>query len=64
TPLLPGVMRRHLLDTGRAVAIPVTPADLLPGNRLGITHIAYINALLPPGPFTQIAVTNISTLHG
>lgn len=63
TPLLPGVMRRHLLDTGRAVPIHITPADLLPANRLGITHIAYINALMPPGTFTPIAVTHIHPLH-
>lgn len=64
TPLLPGVMRRHLLDTGRVQAIPVTPSDLLPGNPLGITHVTYINALLPPGTLLPIAVTHISPLPG
>ncbi len=32
TPLLPGVMRRHLLDTGRVEAIPVTPPTVSPAS--------------------------------
>lgn len=59
TPLLPGVMRRHLLATGRIQAIPLRPADLLPGNPLGITHISYINALLPPGVFPPLPIAAI-----
>lgn len=57
TPLLLGVMRRHLLATGHIRAIPLRPADLRPGNTLGITHISYINALLPPGTFPPLPLT-------
>lgn len=60
TPLLPGVMRRHLLDTGQIIPITLRPADILPGNSLGITHVSYINALLPPGILPTIPVTEIS----
>lgn len=60
TPLLPGVMRRHLLETGAAKAIDLRPSDILPGNPLGITHISFINAMLPPGTFTPIPVTEIA----
>ncbi len=57
TPLLPGVMRRHLLATGCVEAVALRPADILPGNALGITHATIINAMLPPGAIAKIPVT-------
>ncbi|MDE7080782.1 MAG: aminotransferase class IV [Muribaculaceae bacterium] len=46
--LLPGVMRRHLTESGQAEVLPVSRADLLPGNQFGFTRLLMINAMLPP----------------
>lgn len=60
-PLLPGVMRRYLIDSGLVKEYPLTPADILPGNRLGITEAIMINAMLPPGSVVPISVEALST---
>ncbi|MEZ3519500.1 MAG: aminotransferase class IV [Muribaculaceae bacterium] len=48
TSLLPGVMRRHLIESGQASTAPLTRDDLRPGNPLGLTRLLLINAMLPP----------------
>ena len=59
-PLLAGTMRRHLLESGIITAHPLTPADILPGNALGITHAILINAMLPPDTAPEIPVASIT----
>lgn len=61
TPLLPGVMRSHLIKSGIVEPVSLTVADLHPSNPLGITHLSFINAMLPPGTFTPIPITRISS---
>ena len=59
TPLLRGVMITHLLADGIIKEAPLTPADLLPGNRYGITHAMPVNAMLPPGAVPPIHISQI-----
>ncbi len=59
--LLPGVMRRHLIESGRAEALPLTVEALRPGNPYGFTHILLINAMMPPELAPRIPLTDIST---
>ena len=59
SPLLAGTMLRHLLDSGLVTEFDLTPADILPGNSLGITHAIMINAMLPPDSAPVIPVTQI-----
>lgn len=59
TPLLKGVMRRSLLDSGKVDAVELTAADLLPGNPLRIVGVSLINAMLPPGTGPYIPLGNI-----
>lgn len=60
-PLLNGVMRQHLLAQGDVRSAHLSPADLLPGNRLGIYAISIINAMLPPDAVSPIPLSAIST---
>lgn len=46
-PLLKGVMRRFLLESGMAEEAEITPGMLLPGNSAGITEIILVNAMRP-----------------
>ncbi len=59
TPLLAGVMRQHLLNTGSLIEYDLTVSDILPGNHLGITEAYMINAMLPPGAASPIPVGHI-----
>lgn len=59
TPLLAGTMRRRLLDEGLATPADITPSDLLPGNKLGITHAILINAMMPPASAPSIPISQI-----
>lgn len=59
-PLLPGVMRRHLLDTGVAHEADITPEMLRPGGE--ISAVTLINAMLPPGTIPPIPMTDIYPL--
>lgn len=61
-PLLEGVMRRHLIDSGAAEAIMLRVEDIMPGNILGITHVTPVNALMPPGSVPAIPVERITGL--
>ena len=56
-PLLEGVMRRHLLETGMIEEADITPDMLRPGN--GISEVILINAMLPPGSVAPIPVRQI-----
>lgn len=49
TPLLKGVMRSHLLNNGVIQETDIRPEDIHPDNRLGITEVSLINAMLPLG---------------
>lgn len=60
TCLLPGVMRRHLIESGRAIALPLTNEALRPGNPYGFTHIIIINAMMNLNFAPRIALENIS----
>lgn len=57
--LLPGVMRRHLIESGKISVLPLTNKDLHPGNRYGFTHLIMINAMMPPEFAPRIALENI-----
>ncbi|RXE70405.1 hypothetical protein ED352_10275 [Muribaculaceae bacterium Isolate-002 (NCI)] len=59
TPLLGGVMRRHLIESGVAVCCDITAEDILPGNRHGITEVYLINAMLPPGTVPPIRLSDV-----
>ena len=59
TPLLRGVMVSHLIATGQVTALPLTLSDICPGNRLGITHVMLVNAMLPPGSMPPIDINNV-----
>ena len=59
TPLLKGVMRSHLLKNGIIHEIDIRPEDIRPGNRLGITGVSLINAMLPLGFGPVIPVSDI-----
>ncbi|MDE5675768.1 MAG: aminotransferase class IV [Muribaculaceae bacterium] len=58
--LLPGIMRRHLIESGKVAVLPLTNQDLRPGNRYGFTHLLMINAMMPPEAAPCIALENIS----
>ena len=58
-PLLCGVMRQHLLNRRLLTPIDISPRDIEPGNRLGITHVSLINAMLPPGTAPVIPINDI-----
>ena len=59
TPLLKGVMRSHLLNNGIIHECDIRPEDLRPDNRLGITGVSLINAMLPLGSDTAIPISDI-----
>ena len=54
TPLLRGVMRRHLLEKGLLSEADITPADLQ-----GFVSVMMINAMMPPGTIPEIPATAI-----
>lgn len=58
-PLLKGVMRRRLLERGEICEADLRPADVLPGNPLGITECILINAMMPLGSIPPVRVTEI-----
>lgn len=58
-PLLAGVMRQHLLDTGAIIEYDLTVSDILPGNPLGITEAYMINAMLTPGAASPVPTGQI-----
>lgn len=60
TCLLPGIMRRHLIESGKASVLPLTDNALQPGNPYGFTHLLMINAMMPPESAPCIALENIS----
>lgn len=53
-PLLKGVMRRRLIESGQASEADITPEMLTPGNPLGITGVILINAMMPPGTLPPV----------
>ncbi|MDE5635207.1 MAG: aminotransferase class IV [Muribaculaceae bacterium] len=59
SPLLAGVMRQHLIDSGTLIEHDLTVSDIRPGNPLGITSAYMINAMLPPGAASPIPVGQI-----
>lgn len=59
-PLLEGVMRQRLIADGTLCRAELTPADLLPGNTLGITAVSIINAMLPPELASLIPLSAIT----
>lgn len=60
TPLLKGVMRSHLLNNGVIQETDIRPEDIHPDNRLGITEVSLINAMLPLGFGPIIPIRDIS----
>ncbi len=58
-PLLEGVMRRHLLDSGVVEEAEVTPSMLMPGNSEGVTEVMLVNAMLPPGALPPVPLSRI-----
>lgn len=58
-PLLHGVMRSHLLESGKVSAVTLRADDILPGNRYGITCAFMVNAMLPIETATPIDISNI-----
>ncbi len=58
-PLLHGVMRQRLIADGVLYCEEITTADLLPGNRLGITAVSIINAMLPLGTVPPVSLSDI-----
>lgn len=54
TPLLRGVMRRHLLEKGLLSEADITLADLQ-----GFVSVMMINAMMPPGAIPEIPATAI-----
>lgn len=58
-PLLHGVMRQRLIAAGTLYCEEITPADLLPDNRLGITAVSLINAMLPLGTVPPVSLSDI-----
>lgn len=58
-PLLGGVMRRHLIESGIAREADITPGMLRPGNDVGITEVSLVNAMLPPGAIPSVPVGSI-----
>lgn len=58
-PLLKGVIRRHLMQTGILTEIAIHREDMMVGNRLGITGVSLINAMLPLGATAIIPIENI-----
>ncbi|MDE6332057.1 MAG: aminotransferase class IV [Muribaculaceae bacterium] len=61
-PLLRGVMTTRLLLDGHIIPADLSPADILPGNRYGITHALPVNAMLPPGTIPPIDTAHILPL--
>lgn len=55
TPLLHGVMRAWMLDTGLAEEADITPGMLRPASGSGITRVCMVNAMLPPGQGPSIS---------
>ncbi|MDE6330184.1 MAG: aminotransferase class IV [Muribaculaceae bacterium] len=58
-PLLRGVMRQWLLNSGVVEEADITPEMLRPGNSAGISAVVMINAMLPPGATPPVPVENI-----
>lgn len=58
-PLLEGVMRRHLLDSGEVEEAEVTPSMLMSGNREGVTEVMLVNAMMPPGALPPVPLSRI-----
>ncbi|MDE6139644.1 MAG: aminotransferase class IV [Alistipes sp.] len=61
-PLLRGVMATHLIESGRVIPADLTPDDILPGNRYGITRAYLVNAMLPLGTAPSVDILNIGRL--
>ena len=59
TPLLKGVMRSSLLNNGVIHETDIRPEDIHPDNRLGITEVSLINAMLPLGSGPIIPIRDI-----
>ena len=58
-PLLKGVMRHYLLNKRTIQEIDLSPEDIAPANRLGITKVSLINAMLPLESAPVIPISEI-----
>ena len=58
-PLLKGVMRHYLLNKRTLQEIDLSPEDIAPANRLGITKVSLINAMLPLESAPVIPISEI-----
>lgn len=61
TPLMKGVMRRSLIESGALIPTPISRTDLLPNNHLDIISISIINVMLPLGAVHPIPLAKIKS---